>query len=163
GSGTARSGFRARPKPAPAVAGESGQERRSKTARPLDYLVAIACGLVNAVAWLVPETAASACFGWLGACVFIYLIRARRGFLPAYCCGVFGHCIAFSWVYSTVSVFGGFGVFPSALIFAAFAMWGGLLFLVFAFVHHNLGSLIDRFALRSPIALVVAELVSVRL
>jgi len=76
---------------------------------------------------------------------------------------VIGHTVAFYWVYRTVSVFGGFGVLASALIFAIFVLWGSLLLLVFAVIHHNLGPVVDGFALRSPIAVVVAELVSIRL
>jgi len=78
-------------------------------------------------------------------------------------CGVIGHTVAFYWVYRTVSVFGGFGVLASALIFAIFVLWGSLLLLVFAVIHHNLGPVVDGFALRSPIAVVVAELISIRL
>jgi len=115
------------------------------------------------VAWLVPETTAGALLGWLGACLLVWTVRARRAFLPAYCCGVIGHTVAFYWVYRTVSVFGGFGVLASALIFAIFVLWGALLLLVFAVIHHNLGPVVDGLALRSPIAVVVAELISIRL
>jgi len=127
------------------------------------YLLAVASGLANSVTWLVPETTASALLGWLGACLLVCTLRARRAYLPAYCCGVIGHTVAFYWVYNTVSVFGGFGALVSALIFAVFVLWGALLLLVFASIHHNLGSFIDGLALRSPIAVVVAELVSIRL
>ena len=37
------------------------------------------------------------------------------------------------------------------------------MFVVFAWIHHNLGATFDAFALRSPTAIVVAELVTVRL
>ena len=39
----------------------------------------------------------------------------------------------------------------------------GPCFLVFAWTHHNLGPTFDAFALRSPIAIVVAELITIRL
>ena len=51
----------------------------------------------------------------------------------------------------------------SAPIFAIYVMWGAPIFLVFAAIHHNLGPVVDALALRSPIAVVVAELVSIRL
>jgi apolipoprotein N-acyltransferase len=127
------------------------------------YLTAVAGGVAIALGWLVPETAASALLGWLGAFLLIYSVRARRAYVPAYCCGLALHVVGFYWIYQTVAVFGDFGALASALIFTGFVATGALMFSVFAFVHHNLGPGLDRFALRSPIAMVVAELVTIRL
>ena len=59
--------------------------------------------------------------------------------------------------------FGGYGPIVSGLIFALYVASGAILFVVFAWTHHNLGPTFDAFALRSPTAIVVAELVTVRL
>ena len=163
GRGASESRSRTWPVLAPRLAAAPERESGAEAADPLLYLVAVASGLANSVAWLVPETTASALLGWLGACLLVYTVRARRAYLPAYCCGLVGHTVAFYWVYRTVSVFGGFGVLVSALIFAIFVLWGALLLVVFAVIHHNLGPLVDGFALRSPIAVVAAEVVSIRL
>jgi apolipoprotein N-acyltransferase len=93
----------------------------------------------------------------------VVTVRARRSCLAAYACGLAGHVVGFHWVYETVSVFGGFGVLPSALVFALFVASGALQFLLFAVVHRHLGSGLDRFALRAPVAWVLAELVTPRL
>src|SRR5262249_42867488 len=128
---------RLRRKPAPEIIPSTARKSRSAPAWPQVYIAAIAAGVVNSVAWLVPETAASALLGWLGACLLIYVVRARRAYLPAYCTGMVGHAIAFYWVYPTVSVFGKFGMLASAATFLVFVMTGALLLLVFAVVHHN--------------------------
>jgi len=157
-----RSGSRTRPTPAPGLAAAPRRASGTRAVHPLVYLAGVAGGLAIAVAWLVPETITSALLGWLGACLLVYTVRARRACLPAYCGGLICQTVAFYWVYRTVSVFGGFGVLASALIFAIYVLWGALIFLVFAAIHHNLGPVVDGFALRSPIAVVVSELVAIR-
>jgi len=119
-------------------------------------------GLAISVAWLIAETIASAILGWVAAVLLIYGVRARRAYLPAYCCGVVVHAVGFYWIYATLGVFGGFGPFVSAVIFSLYVMTGALMFLVFAWVHHSLGPSFDALALRSPIAIVLAELLTIR-
>jgi apolipoprotein N-acyltransferase len=127
------------------------------------YLTALASPIATACAWLVPGTAACALFGWLGAALLIYSMRLRPAYLPAYCGGVIGHAIAFSWIYSTVATFGGFGPIISGVALGAFVVLGALIFPVFAFFYRNLHPFVDRFALRSAIAMAIAELVTIRL
>ena len=146
----------------PAVEEES-RRPRTRTVTLVVYLTALAAGVTTALAWLVPETAASAALGWLGAAFLIYSVRLRADYLPAYCGGALGHAIAFYWVFPTVSTFGGFGLLIAGLIFAAYVALGALLFAVFAFFYRNLGTFLDRFALRAPIAIALAELVTIRL
>ena len=116
------------------------------------------------MAWLVTETIASARSG-----------LARGGASHLQCSRIdelTGRPIAAGWSStpsgftgstSTVARFGGYGPVVSGLIFALYVASGALFFLVFAWVHHNLGPTFDAFALRSPTAIVVAELVTVRL
>ncbi len=127
------------------------------------YLTALAGGIVTACAWLVTETPLSAGLGWLAAGLLVYSLRLRPACFPVYLGGAVGHAIAFSWVFSTVATFGGFGVVISGLIFGVFVVTGALLFLVFAFVDCKLPPFVDRFALRAPIAMAIAELVTIRL
>jgi apolipoprotein N-acyltransferase len=127
------------------------------------YLAAVLAGGASASAWLVPGTGFSAVLGWVAALLLVYAVRARRAYLPAFCAGVVGHLIGFYWVFGTVSVFGGFGPLASALIFALFVALGALLFLVFALVHHELPAAFDALALRSATAVVIAELLTIRL
>jgi apolipoprotein N-acyltransferase len=127
------------------------------------YLTAIAGPVATALAWLVPETASSAMLGWIGAALLVYSMRLRPAYLPAYCGSLVGQAIAFYWIFSTVATFGGFGPIVSGLIFAVFVVLGSLLFLVFSLVYRNLHPIVDRFALRSAIAMAVAELVTIRM
>jgi apolipoprotein N-acyltransferase len=127
------------------------------------YLASIAGGVATALAWLVPETAASAILGWVGAILLVWAVRARRAWLPAYCGGLAGHPVAFYWIYPTATVFGGFSAPAAALVFVVFVLWGAVLLLAFAWIYHQLGPFFDRFALRAPIAIALAELVSIRL
>ena len=127
------------------------------------YLVAVLGGAVSATAWLVPGTGFGAVLGWIAALLLVYTVRARRAYLPAFGAGLVGHLIGFYWVAGTVSVFGGFGPLASALIFALFVALGALLFLVFALVHHQLPAAFDALALRSATAVVMAELLTIRL
>jgi apolipoprotein N-acyltransferase len=48
------------------------------------------------------------------------------------------------------------------VIFSLFVATGALMFLVFAAIHHNLGPGFDALALRSPVAIVLAELLTIR-
>ncbi len=66
-------------------------------------------------------------------------------------------------MYNTISVFGGFAAFPAALVFTLFVVLSALQFLLFAFIHHNLGPLHDAYALRAPTALVLSEFIAIRL
>ena len=129
----------------------------------LVYGASLSSGLAFSVAWLVTETIASAILGWLAAALLISSVRARRAYRPAYCCGLVVYVVGFYWIYGTVARFGGYGVVVSGSIFALYVASGALFFLVFAWVHHNLGPTFDAFALRSPTAIVVAELVTIRL
>lgn len=127
------------------------------------YLAAVMAGAVSASAWLVPGTGFSAVLGWVAALLLVYTVRVRRAYLPAFAAGLVGHLIGFYWVAGTVSAFGGFGPVVSALIFALFMALGALLFLVFAVVHHQLPGSFDALALRSATAVVIAELLTIRI
>ena len=120
-------------------------------------------GTAIALAWWVPETTASALLGWVAAVLLVFAVRARRSYLPAYVCGLACYGLGFYWIYGTVATFGGFGAAASALIFAAFVAAGAVQYLVFAFLHHNLGPTFDAWALRAPVALVLSEFASIRL
>ena len=88
------------------------------------YVTALAGAIFAACAWLVPETIASAALGWAGRCSWLFrcgCAALRAGLLR----GGVGHAIAFYWVFTTVSVFGGFGVLVSGLIFGVFVATGG--------------------------------------
>jgi apolipoprotein N-acyltransferase len=111
----------------------------------------------------VPGTGLGAVLGWVAALLLVYTVRARRAYLPAYGAGLVGHLIGFYWVAGTVSAFGGFGPLASALIFGLFVALGAVLFLVFALVHHQLPAAFDALALRSATAVVMAELLTIRL
>jgi apolipoprotein N-acyltransferase len=129
----------------------------------LSYLAATCGGTAIAMAWWVPGTFTSAILGWIAAVLLVFAIRARRSYLPAYCCGLACYGLGFYWIFGTVSAFGGFGVVPAALIFALFVALSAVQFLVFAFLHHNLGPAFDACALRAPVALVLSEFAFVRL
>ncbi|WP_406700894.1 apolipoprotein N-acyltransferase [Singulisphaera sp. Ch08] len=127
------------------------------------YLTAVLGGAASACAWLVPGTGFSAVLGWIAVLLLVYTVRARRAYLPAFAAGLVGHLIGFYWVAGTVSAFGGFGSLTSALIFSLFVALGALLFLVYALVHHQLPAAFDALALRSATAIVIAELLTIRL
>ncbi len=140
-----------------------GRSSRFGSRLLVNYATFIASGLALSAAWLLTETIASAVLGWVAAALLIYCVRARRDYWPAYVCGLVVYAVAFYWVYGTIARFGGYGFFVSGLIFALYVASGALFFLVFAWTHHNLGPTFDALALRSPTAIVVTELVTVRL
>jgi apolipoprotein N-acyltransferase len=142
----------------------SEEARPSAPAHGLSlYLVSVLSGAAIAVAWWFPETIASALLGWVAALLLVFVVRARRSYRPAYVCGLVVSAMGFYWIYGTVSVYGGLGTVPSALIFALFVAVNAVQFLVFTFVYHNLGPRCDAWALRSPMALVVSEFITPRL
>ncbi len=118
---------------------------------------------MTACAWLIPETIAAAALGWVAAMLLVYSLRLRAACLPVYLGGAVGHAIAFYWVFPTVATFGGFGLIISGLLFAGFVVTAALLFFVFSFVHRHLPPFVDRFALRTPVSIAIAELVTLRL
>jgi apolipoprotein N-acyltransferase len=129
----------------------------------LVYAASITSGLAFSVAWLVTETIAAVLLGWLAAGLLIFSVRTARIYLPSYCCGLVVYAVGFYWMYETVARFGGYGPIVSGLIFLLYVASGALFFLVFAWTHHNLGPHFDAFALRSPTAIVIAELITIRL
>lgn len=134
-----------------------------ETRRVYVYLAAVLSGTMVSVAWWYPDTLASVLLGWAAALLLVFTVRARRSYLPSYCCGLACCSLGFYWIFGTVATFGGFGVVPAALVFGLFVVSSALQFLIFAFVHHNLGPRFDALALRSPTAIVVSELISIRL
>jgi apolipoprotein N-acyltransferase len=130
---------------------------------PFVYLAGILSGVAISVAWWLAETVASAVLGWLAALLLVFAVRARRAYLPAYCCGLGCCSLGFYWMYSTIAVFGGQGAMVAALLFTLYVAATAAQFLVFAFLHHQLGPRCDAFALRAPVALVLSELISIRL
>jgi apolipoprotein N-acyltransferase len=149
---------RSRPRPGPAES-PSG----TGTRRAVAYLAALLSGVAVSLAWWFPETVASALLGWVAAVSLVFAARARRGYLPAYCCGLVLCALGFYWIFPTVALFGGFGAVPAALVFGLFVALSAVQFLVFAFFHNHLGPRFDALALRSPVAIVLSELASVRL
>jgi apolipoprotein N-acyltransferase len=148
---------------APAPAAGDSPPRLDRNRDVVIHLAALASGVAVSVAWWYPETLLSATLGWMSAFLLVFAVRARRVYLPSYVSGLVCCAMGFYWVFPTVARFGGFGAVPAALVFMLFVTLSAIQFLLFAFVHHNLGSLFDRWALRSPCALVLSELVSVRL
>ena len=163
GQASAPSRPRHRPATRPRRGDLSGQRSGGATRALPVYLASVLGGAALAVAWLLPGTGASAVLGWVAALLLVAAVRARRELLPAYCAGLIGHLVGFYWVYRTVCVFGGFGPPAGALIFAIFIALGALQFLVFALIHHHLGPGFDALALRSATAVVLAELLTIRL
>jgi apolipoprotein N-acyltransferase len=147
----------------PNAVAPKGQPVGADSRALLVYGASLSSGLAFSVAWLVTETIASAVLGWLAAALLIYCVRARRAYLPAYCCGLVIYNISFYWMYGTIVRFGGYGLVVSGSIFAVYVASGALFFLVYAWTHHNLGATFDAYALRSPTAIVVAELLTIRL
>jgi apolipoprotein N-acyltransferase len=146
-----------------------GRQRRAYAARlptqprrPWVYLAAVGSGAAIAVAWWVPETITSALFGWVAAFLLVYAVRAHRAYWPAYCAGLACCALGFYWIFRTVSDFGRLGPLTAAVVFVLFVTLSAVQFLVFAFIHHKLGPWFNTAALRSPTALVLSELISIR-
>ena len=136
----------------------------TQTRTLIAYATALGGGIVTACAWLVPETVASAVLGWVAAALLVYSLRLRAACFPTYLGGAVGHAIAFYWVFPTVSTFGGFGLIISGLIFAGLRRHGSTALLRFR--HSFIATFprfVDRFALRAPISIAIAELVTIRL
>jgi apolipoprotein N-acyltransferase len=89
--------------------------------------------------------------------------RQGRAYGPAYLTGLVLCALGFYWVFPTVSNFGGFGPAVASLAYAAFVLGSATQFLVFAWFERHLGPGFDRLALRSATALVLSELVAVRI
>src|SRR5262249_38426808 len=156
---------RSRPSIRAKLAVMAGQRRGAEARSGLHraYVSSLLGGAVLAVAWLVPETASSALFGWMAALLLVYGARVARAYLPLYGAGLVGHLVGFHWVYQTVRVFGGFGPPAAAVIFGLFVVLGALQFLLFVLIHHHLDAVFDRLAIRSATAVVLAELLMPRL
>jgi apolipoprotein N-acyltransferase len=127
------------------------------------YRAFLLSGLAIGVAWLVTETASCAILGWISAVSLVAALRMGRFYLPAYCCGLVVHAVGFYWILGTVARFGGFGWAFSALVFAAYVASGALMYVLVALIHHHLGPGFEALALRTPTAVVLTELVMVRL
>src|SRR5258708_6271099 len=80
---------RSRPRPSvrPGVTAPAGPRPAREARNFPTYLAATLGGTAIALAWWVPETSAGALLGWIAAALLIWAARARRSYLPAYCCG----------------------------------------------------------------------------
>ena len=128
------------------------------------YLTASAGAIATACAWLVPETVLMCALGlgWAPGCSFIRCICGRLIFrLTAGLWSATRSPSPGSFRRSRPSE--GSGRSSRAWSSAIFVVLGALLFPVFSFVYRNLHPFVDRFALRTAIAMAVAELVTIRL
>ena len=149
-----------RPRPIEADLPSTNAKSRGALA-PL--VLSVLAGLAISVAWLITQTIASAVLGWVSACLFVVVLRSWRKYWPAYCAGVVTCTVGFSWIYGTVASFGDFGSLLGALALFLFVTISAIQFLILAFAHHQLSDRFDALALRAPTALVISELVSIRL
>ena len=147
----------------PAAVVSQGKPAGADLRTRLVYATSIASGLAFSAAWLMTETVASAILGWVAAALLIYSVRAQRVLRPAYCCGLVVYLVSFYWIYTTIERFGGYGVVVSGAIFALYVASGAVFFSYSPGLTHNLGPTFDSFALRSPVAIVVTELITIRL
>ena len=121
-----------------------------------------ASGICISIAWFVTETIASAFLGWISAALLIYGVRVAADLSPAYCCGLVVHAVGFYWIYGTIADFGGFGLVVSGLIFALYVGFRGDPILGIRLRPSQPRTKLRSYCLRSPIAIVVSELVTIR-
>src|SRR4051812_48153248 len=85
----------------PGLSGPTGAHAAAGTRTLHVYLSSLLSGAAISVAWWLPETVASALLGWVAASLLIFAIRARRAYLPAYCCGLVCCSLGFYWIGGT--------------------------------------------------------------
>ncbi len=100
--------------------------------RKLEFVLPICSGLMLAVPFLAPALFPLA---WIALIPLLWSIREvsyRRSFLYGWLAGIVANVVGFYWLNYTISVFGGFPYYVSAVIFAGYGLSAGLLFAFFS-------------------------------
>jgi apolipoprotein N-acyltransferase len=138
------------------------------------YTYSVLTGLLLACSWLIPGTPFSALLGW-GTAFFTVLSlqsaftvtsgcnskplnnKKKRTYFHFYVTGLIAYSIAFSWLITTINLFGGFSFFVSALIYLLFVAVSALQFLIVTFLYRYIPSYFKRFGLKATASWITAE------
>lgn len=130
------------------------------------FLAPVIGSILLASGWWFPGGAWCAVSGFLAAWAFTHALLSEtptRRYMPFYMGGVVTNCAGFYWLYSTISVFGGFSFYAALPIFGLFLVLSAVQFLIVVLVVNNLPKRLERWALITPIGWVTAEVLSVRI
>jgi apolipoprotein N-acyltransferase len=100
--------------------------------RKLALILPVASGLLVAGPFLAPALFPLA---WIGLVPLLWSIRDagyRRSFLYGWLAGIVANLLGFYWLNYTISVFGGFSSYLSAVVFAGYGLSAGFFFALFA-------------------------------
>jgi len=77
--------------------------------------------------------------------------------------GIIAHALGFYWLKYTISMFGGFGVLPTAILYALFLSISSLQYPLFILINRCLPAFFSKMAVGAALAWVTAELFSIRI
>ena len=131
----------------------------------MTFILALSACISMALAWHTPGTVLCALLGWLSTVLFCAFIRSGGGrYRELYIAGLALHLIGFSWMFSTISVFGGFNWIEASLIFLLFALLSSLQFPIWYWASRRLrGSYLEHHFLATAVSWLLAEEFSLRI
>jgi apolipoprotein N-acyltransferase len=119
---------------------------------------ALLAGLSLGLAFLRLGTVGAIVLGWLSVLSLSWIIiRAKGKAFPVYLAGVIAMPIGFYWLPKTIADFGGFSYPMAGAVFLLFVVGSAAQFFIFAILYRCLPHALDSWALRIPLAWVVAE------
>ncbi len=131
----------------------------------MPLFLALCASLSLALAWLTPASTLCAILSWLSAllyCAFFRSTGAKHRHI--YLGGLLLHLIGFWWMVSTISAFGGFNWFETALIFGLFVTLSALQFPIWLWAANRLkGSALDQYYLIPALTWILSEQYSLRI
>lgn len=126
-------------------------------------------GILLGFAWFFPLSVIGCivcCASFLTLCLAVQA-HARSGRNAPYgallCSGMLAHVFGFYWILGTIHRFGEFPLIGALLVFLFFIFASSLQFPLFCFIRAHLPVKLDRFALRTPLAWITAELLAIRI
>lgn len=135
---------------------------RNQQFKDLAYL--LLSSLCLASAWLIPGSTISAGLTWLSMLLlFRYLHSENLKYSCIWLSWIIALGIAFYWAYYAIADLSELSSVPVSLIFFAFLALNALQFVAFTFLHKNLPSSLDNYALRGALAWVAVEILPIKI
>lgn len=124
------------------------------------FIHALLAGLCLGLAFLTPGGLLAVVLGWFCAINFILALKAQinsarsKHFttLAIFLAGALSHAIAFSWMPSTISDFGGFNSIATSAIFTIFLLTASLQFVCFAWLYRALPAVLANYGLKASLS-----------
>jgi apolipoprotein N-acyltransferase len=135
----------------------------------LSFAAPLLSGALLGLAWIFPQELLGSIFGALSAIALVFSFLClgfesrKQKYYLIFFGGAISHVIAFSWLFHTISNFGGFGWLPAGLIFILFVTISALQFPLAAWICEKLEKDLSPYGISATVAWATTEFAIFRL